>query len=114
VRAFDYIDSAKLAKIVELTHHAGVTNCPTLVVSDKWVPWEERAALMKQPQVAYVPRFIVQRWESTLPFGSRAQTDYEAIRRAQEHRRGIVLALHRAGCSLITGTDTPSPYVIPG
>lgn len=112
--AFSYIDTGRLAGIVRKTFEAGAWNCPTLVVSDKWLPPSQRKVLMTSPEVTYVPKSIVNRWEPTLPFRGLDQAGYNQFRTAQAERRRIVLALSRAGCGILAGTDTPSPYVVPG
>lgn len=96
---------------------AGVWNCPTLVVTRKAVPKEEREALLQDPALASMPPERVARWRAAVATGRTAPRSAEwfaAIRHADAMRSAGVRSLRDAGARLPLGTDTGNPLVIPG
>ena len=85
--------------------------CPTLVV------WDRLARLSHfvsrpDPRLRWVPEQVLAAWNAFPhrhdPEGSRGRMV------ALEEMQGAIPSLHKAGVSIIVGTDAPWPYLIPG
>jgi imidazolonepropionase-like amidohydrolase len=116
MQAFAYVDASKIAPIARATRDAGVWNCPTLVAMRNWVPAEQASALMSRDEMRYVPFALREHW---LPWkGFRLETfgpsEFALADRARQVYRALVGAFASAGADLLVGTDTPSPFVLPG
>lgn len=116
MQAFAYVDSTKMAPIARATRDAGVWNCPTLVAMRNWVPAEQASALLDREEMRYVPFEVREHW---LPWkGFRLETfgpsDFALAERARQVYRALVGALATAGADILVGTDTPTPFVLPG
>jgi hypothetical protein len=114
--AYSFVDRAKLQRIVRETGEAGVWNCPTLVTMSKWVPPEEKRALLQSPEVAYVPTAVQESWEDLyrVQLSGFSRLDFLKLRRSDEARSQIVGALNSGGDRILAGTDTPNAFVVPG
>jgi imidazolonepropionase-like amidohydrolase len=114
--AIDYVDDGKIRHIIAATREAGVWNCVTLVVMQKFVPPEAAEALLKDVRMSFVPPDVLASWNPSADFRMKDRTalDYERERKADAMRSRLVRDLHRVGAHILLGTDTPNPFVIPG
>jgi hypothetical protein len=108
----DHLDESRLPEIAATTARAGSWVVPTLVLTRNMMPPEEAAQAMTRPTVRYITPML-RRWWST-GIGHVSATDWAAKRRGDELRRRIVRALGNSGVRLLTGTDSPHPFVVPG
>jgi imidazolonepropionase-like amidohydrolase len=110
VRAWEYVDFAKLPALVALTKANGVWHSPTLsmFVADA-LPGEVEAR-RKLPEMRYVSSTHFEFWvEANWP------PDIVLIaRRTQPARMRVVKALHDAGVGLLLGTDPSNPFILWG
>jgi imidazolonepropionase-like amidohydrolase len=103
--------------IVTKTLKAGVWNCPTLVVMDRFARLDDTAALDSTTRgLEFVLPMIRESWKPKNDFRAMKFTPerYAAMRRKNQLRRELVRDLSKAGAKLVLGTDTGNPYVVPG
>lgn len=111
VRAWEYVDFAKLPSLVALTKANGVWHSPTLSMFMADALPGEVEARRKLPEMRYVPSIMFDElWmEHNWP------PDIVLIaRRTQPARMRVVKALHDAGVGLLLGTDPSNPFILWG
>lgn len=97
------------------TRAAGVWNCPTLVVYQRWRKGAVSAEFKKQRGIEYVSPSMLAAWQPGHSYVDNF-SDHEvaSVRAGENARQEMVRALFRAGAKLLLGTDTPNPWVVPG
>jgi imidazolonepropionase-like amidohydrolase len=102
--------------LVEASVKAGVWNCPTLVVTDRFGMMDKPEQLAGTRGLELVSAMARAAWDPKNDFRLRTFTPekFEAVRQRNQLRRELVLALSKAGGKLVLGTDTGNPYVVPG
>ncbi len=114
----DSFSEEKAAALLELLRRNGTWQVPTLVV-------DRNAALYSDPEYSrtfahpsrlrYVPYALHAMWKLGLRLTPALPRDQlEVSRRYFEWQLRMVGAMQRAGVGILTGTDTPNPYVHPG
>lgn len=95
---------------------AGIWNCPTLVVHDRFGKLDAPEQLAGTRGLELVTPVIRAAWDPRNDFRLARWTPdkFAAQRRGNQARKELVGALARAGARLVLGTDTGNPYVIPG
>jgi imidazolonepropionase-like amidohydrolase len=111
------LDPSRLPGLVSQTVAAGVWNCPTLVVLERFGALDDTAALRKR--VAWLdklPPAVVDAWDPKQDFRLQSYTadDFALLRAANQQRAKVVAALAAANAPLLVGTDTGNPFVVPG
>lgn len=109
--AWEHVDDGKLATLVERTRQAGVFNCPTLVVMQKWMSKDESLEELKRPVMRYVGRQTLMSWGF---MASRSAPLAPVARAGHAGRLRFVQALHEGGAGLLLGTDAGNPWVVAG
>lgn len=110
-------DPDKARKIAEFQAERGVWSVPTLVQADRELaPADAVRAWLEAPEMAYVDSRGRQFWvEQSERFASRMDAeDWALVAQGRQHRLDLTRTLHQAGVSLLVGTDTPNPFVVPG
>jgi imidazolonepropionase-like amidohydrolase len=108
-------ETSKMAGLAEATREAGVWNCPTLVVGQKWVQPEEQRVLLAQPVVRYIAPAVRDEWNPDSSYLSSFPTEkLAAVQGSHKERLLMTRALHRAGARLLLGTDCGNPFVVAG
>ena len=101
---------------VEATVKAGVWNCPTLVVTDRFARMDEPEALAGVRGFERVTPFVRRMWDPSNDFRIKRMTaaDFERTRSKNRKRGDLVRELAMADANLVLGTDSGNPYVVPG
>jgi imidazolonepropionase-like amidohydrolase len=108
-------DTSKMLGLAEATREAGVWNCPTLVVGQKWVQPEEQRALLAQPVMRYIAPAVRDEWNPDSSYLSFFPAEkLAAVEGSHKERLLMTRALHRAGARLLLGTDCGNPFVVAG
>ena len=108
-------ETSKMRGLAEATQQAGVWNCPTLVVGQKWVQPPEQRALLRQPLMRFIAPDVRDEWSpdsSYLSFFSEEKL--KAVESSHRERILMTQALHKAGARLLLGTDCGNPFVLAG
>jgi imidazolonepropionase-like amidohydrolase len=115
-RAVDYLDEAKLAALVQKTRAAGTWNCPTMVSRSKYLSPAEAKVELARPEMRSLPPTVRATWDPANDPRYRARTDedYAVRKRDYARRMKLLKELHDAGARLLSGTDFPNPFVVPG
>jgi len=116
LRMVDELDDRKVPQAAELTRRAGAWNCVTLVVLQRFVPKAEAEALLRRPEMRFVPPSTKALWDPDKDFRLKTLTaaNFAQLRKGDQVRLRLTKALHDAGARLLLGTDTPNPFVAPG
>ena len=110
-RKLDFIDDAKLIPLVDRIRERGAWVCPTRVVmtmNDNPDALKQRLA---RPEMKYVSGFEIAVWESEI---ERSADQIAADARSSAFSDRMLSALHAGHASLLVGTDTANPFVVPG
>lgn len=101
---------------IEPTVRAGVWNCPTLVVTDRFAHMDAPEELQSVRGLEHVQPLVRRMWDPKNDFRitKMVAADFERVRAKNERRRALVRDLAKAGAKLVLGTDTGNPYVVPG
>jgi imidazolonepropionase-like amidohydrolase len=111
------IDKARLQTIAGLQSKQGVWTVPTLIQPMReLLRGDEMAARLASDEVRLIPPDGRRQWEEmTRRIAARMDDeDWKLVAAGAIHRHQVVAALHNAGVSLLMGTDTPNPFVVPG
>ena len=108
-------DTSKIPAMAAATHAAGVWNVPTQSLFVHVASEDSPAAMADWPEMRYMPRDTVQRWEDSK---TRIISDrsFTAVigQRAIEIRRDLIRSLHDSGSGLLLGSDAPQIFNVPG
>ncbi|MBL8622691.1 MAG: amidohydrolase family protein [Myxococcales bacterium] len=111
-----FLGDAPRGDLVTPTVAAGVWNCPTLVVTDRFGRLDDPAQLADTRGLALVAPAVRAAWDPQRDFRLRTFTPakFATVRAKNLQRQALVRALADAGAPLVLGTDTGNPYVVPG
>jgi imidazolonepropionase-like amidohydrolase len=104
------------AEVVAATTAAGIWNCPTLVVTERFGRLDDPSSLADTRGLELVSAFVRDRWKPENDFRLQRFTPamFAELRARQVVKAKLVHELAAAGANLVLGTDTGNPYVIPG
>ena len=92
-------------------HHVAVD--PTLIAMHTKF-WGNDARYLKRPQLALMPEVFRAGWPKGSFTADWKPADYERAQKAWPKLLAYVKTIHDAGARLTIGTDTPTPWIIPG
>lgn len=104
------------ADVVAATAAAGIWNCPTLVVTERFGRLDDPSSLADTRGLELVSELVRQAWNPENDFRLQRFTPamFAELRARQAVKAKLVRELAAAGARLVLGTDTGNPYVIPG
>lgn len=107
------LDARKLAEVVERSRAAEVWVVPTMVLSEVYHPTSDVKTLIAYPELAYTSQQNVDKWTKAY------QERVEKLPRARAgnivtNRIRILEGLSRGGVKILTGTDAPGMFNLPG
>ncbi|MEO9485521.1 MAG: amidohydrolase family protein [Ekhidna sp.] len=110
------IDSSKIDKLVSITSSYGVANVPTLVVRDKISSMKVIKERYQDPEIKKLPKEVQDSWrpEKFNFVENLTSDDYSDLNLGKSNKLLLVKKLHDNGCTILAGSDTPNPYVLPG
>ena len=91
----------------------GTWSCPTIVIF-RPLRFSSDSSLIQDSLMKYVPKARRERWHDVFMQRTAIVPDLESRQIRDKMRIEIVGDMYRAGVRLLAGTDTPSPYTIPG
>ena len=111
----DSFDSKREQTLFERFKQNGTWQCPTLTVLHSLANLDQ-PAFRKDSRLSYLPSWITASWDPSKDFRLKALTaeDYSAMRLRFDKELHLVGDMSKIGVSILAGTDTPNPYVIPG
>lgn len=109
------IDPAKLAEIVKFTREKNAWVVPTMAVWETILGAAKNEELAAYPELAYLPRNIVDQWKRSYE-GRIGAANFNRARAAQTaaNRKVLLKALADGGVKIIFGTDAPQQFSAPG
>lgn len=87
---------------------------PTLTIFRNALLLTDLEAVYNNPDLAYVPARLRKRWESHRANQGLKPETFELRRKEFEKYLELTGILYREGVTILAGTDTAEPYVIPG
>ena len=116
VNLLDLIDEDRIGLLAREAREAGVWIVPTnTMIANVALSSPSAAELAARPQMAYLPRTLVQGWVESK---ERRVEDINSRpgdgQRLVELRQQIVKALHDEGVGLLLGSDAPQTFNVPG
>ena len=110
------LDEAQIDSVARAVAAADVWVTPTLSTYANFLPQIGKpaglAVLLARPEVGYVAEGYVSFWRDQNRFVTRSDSVNQRNRYA--FQLTLVRALHDAGVPMLTGTDTPTPVMVPG
>lgn len=111
-----YFPARELETYAKLTRKSGVRICPTLIVWTSWIREEDLEKLSRNENLRYVSPAIRKFWAKRIARGKLVVDGsggtYPAYNLALY--KTVARALHRERVPFLLGTDSVSPYIIPG
>ena len=109
------VDTSKVPLIAAETQLAGVWNCPTQVGVEGVAPGlRVKIADQHRPELRYVTSRTRANWDSQEESNIVWNAEGRWNARVAMVGRWVIPALQHAGAGLLSGTDTPGPYEVPG
>lgn len=110
-------DQKKIVAAAARVAGADVAIVPTLVqAGHALAPGATLAAWLRREEMELVPPDVRKFWEDRVRAMSErvGQEEWEVVARGAANRMALVKALDEQGATLLAGTDTPNPFVVPG
>ena len=110
-------DPAKIVAAAKRVAAAKVAVVPTLVQAEHALATpDELATWMRRDELNAVPPDVRTHWENRVrAMSARLEgEDWETVARGRTNRLTLVKELSDAGATVLAGTDTPNPFVVPG
>ena len=112
-----HLDFDKIHRLSRLLAGEQVWNTPTLIWHDRIS--REPSANLADPMLKYMPQSAITGWEAAFGrFAARSSSEIGVWRKAKQGQAQtlpkVVGILHEEGAPLLTGTDSPGPFTIPG
>lgn len=108
------LNNSKCQDLIALLVNRRVVVDPTLVVFRNMIYLNDLEEIHKHPDLARVPKRMLRYWESyRLGRALKPDTRESRLREILKYQE-LTGMLHRAVVTLLVGTDTPEPYVVPG
>ncbi len=110
------VDPAKIPVLAQKTRAAGVWNCVTLIVGERFSALQHRDSLMQLPEVKFVASEMLSEWDPAKDFRLQSATDkdFAAMRAVTAFQMRMTRALRDSGAKILLGTDTSNPFVVAG
>ncbi|HYE87065.1 MAG TPA: amidohydrolase family protein [Vicinamibacterales bacterium] len=111
------LDSQRIRDMGARHVKAQTWNVPTLVQPDKELIDEATLTeRLTSPELAYIPADGKRLWEAQTRrvAGRMDAEDWKLVESGRRNRLDVVAGFRAAGVSLLAGTDTPNPFVVPG
>ena len=111
------VDPDSFGYAAALLADSGVWVVPTMVQADRAIAQRATVdAWLAAPEMTYVDAWGRGFWESsaTRQLNRMDAADWALVDAGRSNRLELVGALDAAGASLLVGTDTPNPFVVPG
>lgn len=110
-------DPARVEEAARLIANSNVWTVPTVIQADRGLaPVDSVSSWLSAPELAVLPPEARDFWEAQLRESSRRldAEDWLLVERGRANRISLLAALIGQGARLLAGTDTPSPFVVPG
>lgn len=104
-----YSDAKAVALFARFARN-GTWMCPTLTAA-RGAAFQNDKDFTADARLTYLPSVLHKAWN---PAGDLTAEDFAEARKRFQKRIEIVGAMHRAGVSILAGTDEPNPYCFPG
>jgi imidazolonepropionase-like amidohydrolase len=111
-RAASTYDERKAADLFARFVRNGTWHVPTLVVDGPVTA--DQTTLGQQPRLKYMRPAAREQWQRDQQQRMDATGGVDAWKPRVERRLRLIGDMHRAGVSLLAGTDANNPYVVPG
>lgn len=112
------LDDARLAAVIEASLRDGIANTPTLVTIDRMLAARDYESARREADVQLLPSFyrdvVWNPREGISTVSQLGPDDFAMVERAFAEMKRTVLAMHRAGVRLHSGSDTLVSFVVPG
>lgn len=113
--AWSHVDAKKVAALAKSAAAAGVWDCPTLVVYQKWAVGDDVEKRFRQPGMGYVSPMKRTFWRPENNYLSKVPPGFvEAAHASDPDRKRVLGILHSAGARILLGTDLGNPFVVAG
>jgi len=106
--AWQYVDTARMDELVELTAKHDVYHCPTVIARLFFSPSPRVTAYLDRPESVFIqPRWrsILENRRATKWLSNFSEADFSAAAAGFKQMDAYILALHEAGIPLLAGTD---------
>jgi imidazolonepropionase-like amidohydrolase len=114
-QAWQHFDAKKIEQLAKSVAAAGVWDCPTLVVYQKWAVGDEAEKSFARPEMKYVSPMVRTFWKPENNYLQKMPPDFVAEAHASDADRKRALGiLHKAGARVLLGTDLGNPFVVAG
>jgi imidazolonepropionase-like amidohydrolase len=110
------LDPDKIPALARETREAGVWNCVTLIVGQRFAALDRRDSMLALPESRYEPAEVLAMWDLTKDprFRNARPEDFDAMREVSRFQLRMTRALRDAGAKILLGTDTSNPFVVAG
>jgi len=113
--ALDNTDWDRMRDLAEATAESGVVNGPTMalfaLLFDRSVSTNE---LRQRPEMRAIPAAMLEQWANQREDGLANGPDQAYVKQLWETRARVLRSLHSAGALLMTGSDSPQAFMVPG
>jgi hypothetical protein len=113
--AWPHVDPKKIAALAKTAASAGVWDCPTLVVFQKWAVGDDVEKRLHDPGMGYVNPMVLTFWRPENNYLQKMPPGFvEAAHASDADRKRAIGILHKAGARILLGTDLGNPFVVAG
>lgn len=110
-----WVDRDRIEEAVSRTREAGVWNVPTLSLVEHMASPEAPEAMLRWPEMRYMPMSERERWRRAKhEYAARETFQPDAAQALVTLRRELLKALHDGGAPIALGSDAPQFFNVPG
>ena len=109
-----HLDEAQIDEMIAslVEHHVFVD--PTLMATMQTKFWADDPRWTQNPDLAYVPESLRKGWAAGGFTKDWTPAQFAEAKRSWPILLGLIKKMYDSGVQLVAGTDTPTPWVVPG
>jgi imidazolonepropionase-like amidohydrolase len=109
----DHLDEHAIDEMIAaLVEHKVVVDPTLMAMHTKF--WGDDPRYTNDPDLALVPEIVRKGWPAGRFTASWSAADYQRAQKSWPALLRLTKKMHDAGVHIVTGTDTPTPWIIPG
>ena len=110
----EHLDQARIDEMIDALVEFHVVVDPTLMATMKTKFWADDPRWTENPDIALVPESVRKGWAAGGFTKSWSAEDFSRAKRAWPILLGMIRRMYERGVHLVAGTDTPTPWIVPG
>lgn len=109
-----HFDEVQIGEMIALLAERQIFVDPTLMATMYTKFWADDPRLTQSPDLAFVPESLRQGWAAGGFTKDWTPAQFAEAKQSWPLLLGLIKAMYDSGVPLVAGTDTPTPWIVPG